>query len=134
MRRRVKCSAAAAEQTDEQGEGTFRRINTGIIIILYRSSVASCTNSLILCRAVATGEEGEEVPDVETVCPPKGGETRFCSEVWCWRLGFGRFEGLVDPQLHRESVCFCIFNCFCMALIKKKFKQLAHSKTTKIKR
>lgn len=67
MRRRVKCSAAAAEQTDEQGEGTFRRINTGIIIILYRSSVASCTNSLILCRAVAAGEEGEEVPDVETV-------------------------------------------------------------------
>lgn len=71
MRRRVKCSAAAAEQTDEQGEGTFRRINTGIIIILYRSSVASWTNSLILCRAVATGEEGvgwrEEVPDVETV-------------------------------------------------------------------
>lgn len=51
-RRYVKCSAAAAEQTDEQGEGTFRRINTGIIIILYRSSVASWTNSVILCRAV----------------------------------------------------------------------------------
>lgn len=54
--RQVLC--AAAEQTDE---GTFRRTNTGIIVILYRSSVASWTNSLIQCRAVRRVQGGEEM-------------------------------------------------------------------------
>lgn len=51
---------------------------------------------------VSRCEEGSgrrgEVPDVETVVLPKSAEE---TRLWWCRLVFGRFKGLVDPQLHR---------------------------------
>lgn len=91
---------AAAEQTDEGDIPQNKHGNYYYIVPVVGRVVDKQFDPVSRCEE-DSGRRGE-VPDVETVVLPKSAEeTRLWSRVWWCRLVFGRFKGLLDPQLHR---------------------------------